>query len=45
MAMAGIGLNITFSSIVRQGPKALLTGLLNFVFQICLGLAFVSVFY
>lgn len=38
IAMAGIGLKITFSSIVQKGPKALLTGILIFSVQIMVGL-------
>ncbi len=34
IAMAGIGLKIRFASLLRQGPKALLVGSLNFGIQI-----------
>lgn len=38
IAMAGIGVKITFSSIIQKGPKALLAGTLIFSIQIILGL-------
>ena len=44
IAMAGIGLNISFKSIFKFGPKAFLVGLLSFVFQVVFALIMVSLF-
>ncbi|MCK5148044.1 putative sulfate exporter family transporter [bacterium] len=44
MAMAGVGLKILFSSIVKQGPKALLLGAIVFIMQVSVGVLFIICF-
>lgn len=45
LAMAGVGLKITFSRMMRQGPKAFLVGSIVFLLQIGFGLSFLVMCY
>ena len=42
IAMAGIGLKVSFLSILKNGKKALLVGILIFLFQIIFGLTLIE---
>ena len=44
IAMAGIGLKVSFSSILKNGKKALLVGSLVFLFQIIFGIILIEMF-
>ena len=44
IAMVGIGLKVSFSSIIKNGKKALLVGSLVFLFQILLGIILIKMF-
>ena len=45
LAMAAVGLKITFSKLIKQGPKALATGSIIFVLQIVICSVFILIFY
>ncbi len=45
IAMVGIGLKVSFSSILKNGKKALLVGSLVFLFQIIFGIILVEIFF
>jgi uncharacterized integral membrane protein (TIGR00698 family) len=45
LAMAGVGLKITFSKLIKQGPKALVIGSIVFILQIVICSVFILIFY
>ncbi len=45
IAMVGIGLKVSFSSILKNGKKALLVGSLVFLFQIIFGIILIEIFF